>query len=127
MFQRKPRRFRHRSNDRSHSTHAGGNGHRRLNSDSFSNSQRNKNFRPTQSAEKLFEKYTTLAKESMSSGDKVLSESYLQHADHFMRVIDEKNKNKIQTKPEDKPLTENKAEPNNNSFNGAQTTKEIKE
>ena len=31
----------------------------------------------------------------MSSGDKTLSENYLQHADHFMRIIDEKNKNKI--------------------------------
>ena len=42
-----------------------------------------------QSAEKLFEKYNTLAKEALSSGDKTLSENYFQHADHFMRIIDE--------------------------------------
>ena len=44
------------------------------------------------SAEKLLEKYSILAKEAMSSGDKTLSENYLQHADHFMRVIEDKNK-----------------------------------
>ena len=44
------------------------------------------------SAEKLLEKYSILAKEAMSSGDKTLSENYLQHADHFVRVIEDKNK-----------------------------------
>ena len=43
----------------------------------------------------LVEKYNALAKEALSSGDKTLSENYLQHADHFMRIIDEKNKNKV--------------------------------
>ena len=38
---------------------------------------------PAQSPEKLFEKYNALAKEALSSGDKILSENYLQHADHF--------------------------------------------
>ena len=51
-----------------------------------------------QSAEKLFEKYNSLAKEAMSSGDKTLSENYLQHADHFMRIIEDKNKNQIKIK-----------------------------
>ena len=45
----------------------------------------------------------------MSSGDKTLSENYFQHADHFMRVIDDKNKNRIQSKVKDKPLQDNKA------------------
>ena len=48
--------------------------------------------------EKLFEKYSSLAKEAMSSGDKTSSENYLQHADHFLRVIEDKNKNRIQSK-----------------------------
>ncbi len=48
--------------------------------------------------EKLFEKYTSLAKEAMSSGDKTLSENYLQHADHFMRVIEDKNRSRNQNK-----------------------------
>jgi len=35
---------------------------------------------------KLIEKYITLAKEALSSGDKIMSENYFQHADHFSRV-----------------------------------------
>ena len=46
----------------------------------------------------LFEKYNTLAKEAMSSGDKTLGENYLQHADHFMRVVEDKSKDKDQSK-----------------------------
>ena len=106
MFQRK--RFRHRSKSRGFQRHNNGNGHVRVRPDSFTNGQRKNNFRSTQSAEKLFEKYTSLAKEAMSSGDKTLSENYLQHADHFMRVIDDKNKNKILNNPNDKVTTENK-------------------
>ena len=106
MFQRK--RFRHRSKSRGFQRHNNRNGHVRVRPDSFTNGQRKNNFRSTQSAEKLFEKYTSLAKEAMSSGDKTLSENYLQHADHFMRVIDDKNKNKILNNPNDKVTTENK-------------------
>ena len=47
-----------------------------------------------QNASKLIEKYTTLAKEALSNGDKILSENYLQHADHFVRVMSEKQKEK---------------------------------
>ena len=50
----------------------------------------NKNFNPT----KLIEKYTELAKEALSNGDKILSENYLQHADHFIRISDKENSNK---------------------------------
>ena len=42
-------------------------------------------------AEKLLEKYNNLAKEALSSGDKILSESYYQYADHFLRVIENRN------------------------------------
>ena len=35
---------------------------------------------------KLIEKYTTLAKEALSSGDKIMSENYFQHADNFSRI-----------------------------------------
>tara|TARA_B100001123_G_scaffold223009_1_gene251116 strand:- start:1605 stop:1916 length:312 start_codon:yes stop_codon:yes gene_type:complete len=75
---------------------------------SFSNNQIRNNLRNTQSAEKLFEKYSALAKEAMSSGDKTLGENYLQHADHFMRIIEDKNKNKeqIKTNTIEKPTIE---------------------
>ena len=98
MFQRKPRRFRRRPNNRSHTSHVSGNPKNRLGSGSFINGHTRNNFRPYLSAEKLLEKYNTLAKEAMSSGDKTLSENYLQHADHFMRIIEDKNRNQNQNK-----------------------------
>tara|TARA_Y100000590_G_scaffold165100_1_gene189069 strand:+ start:7777 stop:8145 length:369 start_codon:yes stop_codon:yes gene_type:complete len=95
MFQRKQRRFRRRLNGRKHSPHNNG-GVSRLNS--FTNGHIRNNFRSTQSPEKLFEKYNNLAKEAISSGDKTLSENYLQHADHFMRIIEDRNRNREQIK-----------------------------
>ena len=61
-----------------------------------SNYSNNDNFkrkapgRFNQNAPKLIEKYNDLAREASSSGDKILSENYLQHADHFTRVLNEK-------------------------------------
>ena len=98
MFQRNRRGFRHRSNGRSRSSQENGYMQARSRSNSFSNNQTRNNFRPTQSAEKLLEKYNSLAKEAMSLGDKTLCENYLQHADHFMRIIEDKSKNKDQSK-----------------------------
>ena len=51
--------------------------------------QRKNNLRNSQNASKLFEKYSNLAREALSSGDKILSENYFQHADHFKRVMNE--------------------------------------
>ena len=98
MFQRKPRRFRRRPNGRNHISHGGVNVTTRLRNNSFSDGQTRSHFRTFLSAEKLFEKYSSLAKEAMSSGDKILSENYLQHADHFIRVIEDKNRNRNQIK-----------------------------
>ena len=44
---------------------------------------------------KLVEKYNNLAREALSSGDKILSENYLQHADHFSRILSLQETNKI--------------------------------
>ena len=97
MFQRKSRRFRRRPNGRSNLSHS--NDMHRLRSNSLTNGHQPRNkFRTQLSAEKLLEKYNNLAKEAMSSGDKTLSENYLQHADHFIRIIEDKNKNREQSK-----------------------------
>ena len=112
MFQRKTRRFRRRQNGRNHMSHANGGSQIRMRPNSFSNDQSRNNFRTSLSAEKLFEKYSALAKEATSSGDKTLSENYLQHADHFKRVIEEKNKNREQNKVNvtDKTIDNNKTD-----------------
>ena len=46
--------------------------------------------RNNHNAPKLIEKYNDLAREASSNGDKILSENYLQHADHFTRVLNER-------------------------------------
>jgi len=115
MYQNRPRRFRHRSNGRNHQRRDNGDTQVRLRSNSFSNSQTRNHFRTPQSAEKLFEKYNTLAKEALTSGDKTLSENYFQHADHFARIIENKNINQKQNRVQvdeklvvsDKHLAEN--------------------
>ena len=47
-------------------------------------------------ASKLIEKYNNLAREALSSGDKILSENYFQHADHFTRILNEQETYKKQ-------------------------------
>ena len=66
-----------------------------------SNFSPNSNFRRTvpgrnnHNAPKLIEKYNDLAREALSNGDKILSENYLQHADHFMRILAEQENFKL--------------------------------
>ena len=116
MYQNRPRRFRRHSNGRNHQSRDNGDTQSRLRSNSFSNIQTRKHFRTPQSAEKLFEKYNTLAKEALTSGDKTLSENYFQHADHFVRIIENKNINQKQNRDQvddklvvgDKHLAENR-------------------
>ena len=72
---------------------------------SFTNSvsfQRKSPGRNNQNAPKLIEKYTDLAREALSNGDKILSENYFQHADHFIRIQGEKEKNRIAQNDESK-------------------------
>tara|TARA_B100000700_G_C14356478_1_gene539516 strand:+ start:37 stop:489 length:453 start_codon:yes stop_codon:yes gene_type:complete len=59
----------------------------------FSNNENFKRKAPgrnNHNAPKLIEKYNDLAREALSNGDKILSENYLQHADHFTRVLNER-------------------------------------
>ncbi len=109
MYQNRPRRFRRHSNGRNHQSRDKGDIQTGLRSNSFSNSQTRNHFRTPQSAEKLFEKYNTLAKEALTSGDKTLSENYFQHADHFVRIIENKNINQKQNRVQvdDKHSAEN--------------------
>ena len=65
-----------------------------------SNFSNNENFqrrapgRNNHNASKLIDKYNNLAREALSTGDKILSENYFQHADHFTRVLSEQEINK---------------------------------
>ena len=65
-----------------------GNGHKTTgdfsNGSSFKRRHPGKN---NQNAAKLVEKYNDLAREALSNGDKILSENYLQHSEHFSRIL----------------------------------------
>ena len=129
MYQNRPRRFRHRSNGRKRHSHDNGDMQMRLRSNSFSNSQTRNHFKTPLSAEKLFEKYSNLAKEALSSGDKTLSENYFQHADHFMRIIQDKDINQKQNRVQvdDKLVVRDKHLPENSGVDQNKTIEEKKE
>ena len=94
MHHRRPRIFRRRSNSRDFRRQSNNNENNKgLISGSFSNARGNNNFNSHLSVEKLLERYKLLAKEALSSGDRTLSENYLQHVDHFERIISQKKSN----------------------------------
>ena len=83
------RRNNFRRNDRGFKS----NNERQKFSSNFSNTDNFKRKAPgrnNHNAPKLIEKYNDLAREALSNGDKILSENYMQHADHFTRVLNEK-------------------------------------
>ena len=55
--------------------------------------QRKNHRNNNQNASRLVEKYNNLAREALSTGDRILSESYFQFSDHYLRVQNEKEKN----------------------------------
>ena len=82
------RRNNFRRNDRNYKP----NGDRPKFNTNFSNNdnfQRKAPSRNNHNAAKLIEKYNNLAREALSSEDKILSENYFQHADHFTRILNE--------------------------------------
>ena len=118
------RRNNFRRNDRNFKS----NGDRQKFGSNFSNNDSFKRKAPgrnNHNAPKLIEKYNDLAREASSNGDKILSENYLQHADHFTRVLSERENIRREK------ISDNKAENNTdnteevlNSIEGS-TNKEI--
>ena len=94
-FKNNQRRNRFRSGSDRNFKKRNSNGHK-LNSD-FNNSEfkRKNPGRNNQNAAKLIEKYNDLAREALSNGDKILSENYLQHSDHFARILNSQEAAKI--------------------------------
>ena len=84
-------------------------GGQKLNSNFSSDSIfKRKNFgQNNQNASKLVEKYSNLAREALSSGDKILSENYLQHAEHFIRILVDKESVKNKSKNNNEVTNEN--------------------
>ena len=106
-----------RSNFRRNDRNFKANGDRQKFSSNFSN---NENFkrkvpgRNNHNAPKLIEKYNDLAREALSNGDKILSENYLQHADHFTRILNERESLKRERNTENR--TENNSNPDDENL-----------
>jgi hypothetical protein len=90
-FRNNNRRSNFRRNDRNFKS----NGDRPKYKSNFSsndNFQRRVPGRNNHNASKLIEKYNDLAREALANEDKILSENYFQHADHFTRILNEQAK-----------------------------------
>ena len=85
-------RRRYRSNDRNF-RRSGDNVKFKSDFSTNVNFQRKTPGRNNHNASKLIEKYTDLAREALAHEDKILSENYFQHADHFTRILNEKENN----------------------------------
>ena len=94
---RNNRRNRYKSNTDRNFRKRQNNGHKNHNDFNNNNDFKHRNpGRNNQNAAKLVDKYNNLAREALSSGDKILSENYLQHADHFSRILSMQELNKAQ-------------------------------
>ena len=98
-----------------------------------SNFTKNENFqrkspgRNNHNAPKLIEKYTNLAREALSTGDKILSENYFQHADHFTRILNDQDAQRKLNSPisENFKSQQNIAEVDKKELNGSEDKKTI--
>ena len=104
-FRHNNKRGRFRSNDRNYKRN-GETSQFSSNYSSNSNFRRNLPSRNNHNAPKLIEKYNDLAREALSKGDKILSENYFQHADHFTRILAEKENLKLSKEEDNKNTIE---------------------
>ena len=119
------RRINFRRNDRNFKSNAD----RQKFSSNFSNGDNFKRKSPgrnNHNAPKLIEKYNDLAREALSNGDKILSENYLQHADHFTRILNERESFKRERNLDEK-TDENGKEINKLSKNVDVSEKNLKD
>ena len=118
-FRNNNRRSNFRRNDRSFKS----TGDRNKFNNSFANNdnfQRKSPGRNNHNAPKLIEKYNNLAREALSSGDKILSENYFQHADHFTRILSEQEnlkKKRFNENPSSKSIAKEKVVEKNTQVN----------
>ena len=116
MRHRKSRRYnKFRSNGRNYQSRGNGNEQTRIGAASFSNGRGRNNFKSHHNPKQLVDKYNSLAKEALSSGDQILSENYYQHADHYARMVEDRISNQVVNKA---PVaTEEKTTNDNSNLN----------
>ena len=119
------RRGRFRNNDRGYKR-GGDNSKFKSDYSVSSNFLRKSPGRNNHNASKLIDKYTDLAREALANEDKILSENYFQHADHFSRILSERqNNNSIKSKDSNNNTRPDL--PSNNEIDSGQVKEEIVE
>ena len=105
-----------------------GNGHKQNgdfgNGSSFKRRYPGKN---NQNAAKLVEKYNDLAREALSNGDKILSENYLQHSEHFSRILISQENSKNNSEKVTETNVSNQIKVDNDSKEVENDSKEVEE
>ena len=113
MRHRKSRRYnKFRSNGRNYQSRGNGNEQTRIGATSFSNGRGRNNFKSHHNPKQQVDKYNSLAKEALSSGDQILSENYYQHADHYARMVEDRISNQVVNKA---PVVSEEKTTNDNS------------
>ena len=119
------RNFKNNFRRNRYKNHSDRNNHRSENGKIANDLQNGSNFyrknsgRNNHNASKLIEKYSSLAREALSNGDKILSENYFQHAEHFIRVLEEKDAQINKGQSHKELLKDNdKKEQSDNTSNG---------
>lgn len=97
------RRFRGRNgggNNSGHHNNHGGGQRRSVNPRIQTFDSNGPDVRVRGNATQINEKYVALARDAMSAGDRVLAESYLQHAEHYQRMLNEMNEEFARNNPQ---------------------------
>jgi hypothetical protein len=63
-------------------------------------------------AQQLFEKYLQLGRDATGAGDRVMAESYFQHAEHYFRILNAINQASQQSQPQQQQHYQNNNNPN---------------
>ena len=115
------RNFKNNFRRNRYKNHLDRNNHRSDNGKISSDLQNGSNFfrknagRNNHNASKLVEKYSNLAREALSNGDKILSENYFQHAEHFIRVLEERDAQFNKGQPPKELVSDKKDQAQNNT------------
>ncbi len=108
---------RNRNRNRNNGGGGGGGSGRPQNSNSYRPDNRGNNDRVRGNANQLMEKYKNLARDAASAGDRVLGEYYMQHADHYFRVLAEFRARYEETRPREQRQDDNESQGDNSGEN----------
>jgi len=102
------------------------NGVSNFNSNGNLNYGRNGSMSNPHNVEKAMQKFQQLAKDAQSSGDPVLAENYLQHADHYSRRLTELNERSKDNSSNEKNNISKENIPKDKSLNDIKTDQDVK-